>query len=423
MELVAELKAEGNRLFKEGNFIKARDKYSEGLKHDPSNSILYSNRSLTSIKLKDFDLALSDASQCIELNSQWSKGYLRKAVALQGLGRHEEVVKSAAEGFCLSGEGPVKRELVSLWMKATEVLNRLPEGSLELPAGITILSQDYLQVLIRLMRSLSGECPLSLSLMEQCLYNCAEQVEKILRVFGESVSPSIKDWAKHLSCEVYPYSTNPMVRTGLEKEMKVSSEAFLSFLNKDVDPALYPVLRPILGLIVLVVLNRTNILTECNTGHHAAELMNQALLPLFETSILSTDVYYTMYISRICAILDSFIGRGYRLNSEEIAKVQKFCKKLNDAISNYPKGQPGYHKDTDLAEKALSNVHNNILLPATASSPKVPVSCFMSVEVAAQAVKDKPQEVKSYIEKHLQELESANFLSMGEVEELLTMTG
>lgn len=50
-DLVAKLKEEGNKLFKEGNFIKAHEKYSEALKHDPGNS---SNRSLTSTKLKNF---------------------------------------------------------------------------------------------------------------------------------------------------------------------------------------------------------------------------------------------------------------------------------------------------------------------------------------------------------------------------------
>ncbi len=419
-DLVAKLKEEGNKLFKEGNFIKAHEKYSEALKHDPGNSIIYSNRSLTSTKLKNFDFALSDALECIRLNSQWSKGYLRKAVALYGLGRHDEVLKSAAEGFKVSGEGPIKRELVSLWFKAAEIQNHLPEGSMELPAGIVILSQDYLLVLVHLMRSLSGECPLSLPLMEQCLYNCAEQVETLLRVFGEPVSPIIKEWVKRLSCEVYPHSNDPVAMTKLEQDMKSSSEVFVSFLNKDIDPALHPVLRPILGLIVLVVLNRTNILTECNTGHHAAELMNQALLPLFETSILSTDVYHTMYIGRLCAVLDSFIGRGYRLGDEETSRVRKYSKKLHDAISNYPKHLPEYQKDKSLAERSLSNVHHNILLPASVTPPKVPVTSLMSVEVAEQIVKEKPQEAKSYIEKHLRELEIARFLSMGEV---VTMTG
>ena len=47
----------------------------------------------------------------------------------------------------------------------------------------------------------------------------------------------------------------------------------------------------------------------------------------------------------------------------------------------------------------------------------------MSVEMAERLVKEKPQEVKVYLKKHLQDLERVKFLTMGEVEELLTMTG
>lgn len=422
-DFVARLKEEGNELFKGGNFIEAHEKYSEALKHDSLNSVIYSNRSLTSIKLKNYELALSDALECIKHNPGWSKGFVRKAVALEGLCRHSEVMQSAIEGFRLSGEGRIKRELVSLWLKATRIKNCLPKGSIDLPRGIIIMSQDYLHVLVCLMQSLSGERPLSLSLMEQCLFSSAEQIEKLLLAFGELTCPIIKEWAKHLPHEVYPYSTNPVAKMKLKQGMKSRSEEFVKFLNEDVDPALYPLLRPVMGLIILIVLNRTNILTECNTGHHAVELMNEALLPLFEMSILSTDDYYSMYVGRICAVLDSFIGRGYRLDTEEFTTVRNYCQKLEKVVQNYPKSLPEYHKDRQLAERAMSNARNNILLPASLSPPKLPLNSSMSVEMAEQIVKEKPQEVKAYIVKHLQDLESVKFLTMGEVEELLTMTG
>ena len=99
-------------------------------------------------------------------------------------------------------------------------------------------------------------------------------MEAAFTEFNEPVSPIIKDWAKHLPYEVYPYSIKPVAKAELVKQMKSHSKAFTNYLNKEVDPALYPVLRPILGLVVLIVLNRTNILSNCNAGHHSAELMN-----------------------------------------------------------------------------------------------------------------------------------------------------
>ena len=417
------LKDEGNKLFKEGKYAEAGEKYTEALKHDPTNSVIYSNRSVTHIKLKNYEHALSDAQECIRLNPQWSKGYYRKTVALEGLARYDDVMQSACEGFRLSGEGQVKRELADKWLKANQKLNSLPEGSIDLPSGILILSKDYLNVLAHLMRSINGECPLSLELTEKCLYSCAEQMEKILTDFGEPVSPVIKEWAGRLPHEVYPYSVNPVAKPELEQQMKARSASFIRYLDKDIDPALYPVLRPMLGLVVLVVLNRANILTECNTGHHSVELMNRALLPLFETSVLSTDSYRSMHVGRLCALLDSFIGRGYKLSSQEITTVQTYCTQLEKAVRSYPTTLPEYRKDKELAERVLSNIRNLVLLPASSLPPTVPPASTMSVELAEHLVKEKPEEVQVYLEKRLKELEPVKFLTMGEVEELITMTG
>ena len=155
MESAGVLKEEGNKLFKECRYEEACDKYTKALELDSTNAVIFSNRSVTYAKLGDYERALSDALQCVELNPQWPKGFLRKTSALELLGRHDDVMKSACEGFRLSGEGPVKREL------ANQKLNCLPEGSIELPRGILILSKDYLQVLAYLMQSLSGERPLT----------------------------------------------------------------------------------------------------------------------------------------------------------------------------------------------------------------------------------------------------------------------
>ena len=422
--LAESLKVEGNLLFKEGKFLEAREKYTESLKHDSCSSIVYSNRSLTSIKLKDYDWALLDAQESVRLDPGWAKGFLRKAVALQGLDRHAEVMQTAAEGFKVCGEGQMKRELVTLWLKANQAQNALPPGCIELPRGIVVMSQEYLYVLACLMQSLSGESPLGFTSAVQCLNSCAVQMEEVLLAFGETVSPVIRNWAKDLPREVYPHDTiDSERRVQLMQEIKLGGEAFNSFINRDIDPALYPVLRPILGLVVLVVLNRTNILTECNTGHVAAELMNSALLPLFEESILATDDYYSMYVGRLCSILDSFVGRGYELPTDERTAVENYCKKLEKVIKSYPGGMPEQQKDEQLAERALSNVRHNALMPLSLSLPKVALTSSWSVELAGQIVKEKPLEVRSYIVKHLQDLESVKFLTMGEVEELITMTG
>ena len=418
-----DLKTKGNEYFRGGLYQKALEHYSEAIRIDPQNVLVYSNRSLAFSKLKDYPSALADACRCVEIRPQWAKGFLRKAAALEGLDRHEEVMQAAAEGFRFASDRKLDKELVDCWFRANQKVNRLPEGAIDLPRGIFILSKEYLTVLVHLMRSLNGEQPLNHSLMGQCLYSCTEQMEKVLMDFGEPISGIIKEWAEMLSQEIFPYTPVQSEKAGIAKAMNAKTEAFLEYLEKDISPCLYVIVRPILGLIVLVVLNRTNILSESNTGHHSAELMNTALLPLFESPVLAIDDYHSMYIGRICAVLDSFIGRGYKLTPIEVSAVKVHCNKLEKAVEKYPKHLPEHAKDLNTARLTLNNVRFNILLPAGNVPPPLPCETPMNIEVAWRVVKERPQEVRAFVEKHLSVIESTQFLTMRDVEDLVTMTG
>lgn len=81
-----ELKAQGNAAFQAKDFDKAIDLFSQAINVDPSNHVLYSNRSGSYASLRQFDKALTDADECIKLNPSWPKGYGRKGAALHGLG-------------------------------------------------------------------------------------------------------------------------------------------------------------------------------------------------------------------------------------------------------------------------------------------------------------------------------------------------
>ena len=51
----------GNALFKAGRYAGARDQYTEALKYDSTNAVIYSNRNASHAKLQDYELALRDA--------------------------------------------------------------------------------------------------------------------------------------------------------------------------------------------------------------------------------------------------------------------------------------------------------------------------------------------------------------------------
>jgi len=83
---VAQLKAEGNAAFSAKDFDKAIELFTQAIEVDPSNHVLFSNRSACYASIKDFDGALKDAVKCIEIKPDWAKGHTRKGAALHGQG-------------------------------------------------------------------------------------------------------------------------------------------------------------------------------------------------------------------------------------------------------------------------------------------------------------------------------------------------
>ncbi|XP_064461198.1 tetratricopeptide repeat protein 28-like [Ornithodoros turicata] len=82
-----------------GDFATAAQLYSEALALDPTNHVLYSNRSAALVRLGKYGPALQDAIKARELNPRWPKAYYRQGVALQCLGRHADALAAFASGL------------------------------------------------------------------------------------------------------------------------------------------------------------------------------------------------------------------------------------------------------------------------------------------------------------------------------------
>ncbi|XP_061347788.1 TPR repeat-containing thioredoxin TTL1-like [Gastrolobium bilobum] len=93
VRMVARARARGNDLFKSERFTEACSAYGEGLRLDPSNSILYCNRAACWFKLGQWESSIEDSNQALHIQPNYTKAILRRAASYSKLERWEEAVK------------------------------------------------------------------------------------------------------------------------------------------------------------------------------------------------------------------------------------------------------------------------------------------------------------------------------------------
>jgi ankyrin repeat protein len=98
-ESMERFKAQGNKAFQQGEYVKSCKFYTLSISFVPTNHVLFSNRSASYHNLRRLPLALADACQCVRINPQWPKGYFRKGSVLMLLGLLEEARASFQAGL------------------------------------------------------------------------------------------------------------------------------------------------------------------------------------------------------------------------------------------------------------------------------------------------------------------------------------
>ncbi|KAG7024786.1 TPR repeat-containing thioredoxin TTL1 [Cucurbita argyrosperma subsp. argyrosperma] len=93
VRLVARARTRGNDLFKSERYTEACSAYGEGLKLDPSNSILYCNRAACWFKLGMWERSIEDCNHALLIQPTYMKALLRRAASNSKLERWEEAVR------------------------------------------------------------------------------------------------------------------------------------------------------------------------------------------------------------------------------------------------------------------------------------------------------------------------------------------
>eukprot|EP00252_Welwitschia_mirabilis_P004722 TRINITY_DN15015_c0_g2_i1.p1 TRINITY_DN15015_c0_g2~~TRINITY_DN15015_c0_g2_i1.p1 ORF type:complete len:461 (-),score=133.94 TRINITY_DN15015_c0_g2_i1:57-1439(-) len=112
-----EAKLRGDEAFKKKDYLMAVDAYTQAIDLDPSDGVLFSNRSICWIRLGQAEQALADAKTCRALRPDWAKGCYREGTALRLLQRFDEAAQSFYEGVKLD---PENKELVDAFREAVE---------------------------------------------------------------------------------------------------------------------------------------------------------------------------------------------------------------------------------------------------------------------------------------------------------------
>jgi len=119
-ELSVKAKEEGNELFKKGKFPDAVERYTEAIKRDPSNHVLYTNRAVAFTKLKAYSEALKDCDKCIEMNPKFIKAYLRKGAVYEATQQYQKCFDVYTQALDIDPNNP---EVIEELRKVDEKLN------------------------------------------------------------------------------------------------------------------------------------------------------------------------------------------------------------------------------------------------------------------------------------------------------------
>ena len=154
----------GNEAFAAKKFEDAIEHFSQAIELDPSNHVLWSNRSASYLSLNKFQEAKNDAEKCVSLNGSWAKGYTRLGAAYHGLRDFEKAIETYKKGQELDPASTTFADSIQLVQKDQRAAMPNPFGKVFGPDCLVKISQnpqlapflsqpDYVQIISTLMQN------------------------------------------------------------------------------------------------------------------------------------------------------------------------------------------------------------------------------------------------------------------------------
>lgn len=364
-----QLKDRGNQHFSKREFKEAIDCYTEALKLQPRNHLLLSNRSAAFIKLTMYDKALRDAVDCLAIAPDFARGHLRKASALNGLQRFADALVVAEEGYKLRASDRINKDCVDQWLVATTALFKSEVDKIEdIPQGVSPISQNSLKILSELLRHHNSSGGVSVEVLLRHMVKIVQEVDYILKKFGHVLSSCMSEWvtAFGLCLKIDP-RTHSAPKTATEVH-KAKLNELVSWLDAEVDHTLYPVLRPIFGLLTTAMLVCAITLSQLIAYRGHIQILTRACLIFYKKSILSTKEYLSLHIQTQQSFLNSFCmesGRARNKASQEneFKEIKCIIQELKSLLSKYDPSSADYNEIRESTDQVVSNA--STLLPSS----------------------------------------------------------